>query len=104
MNPGDWVSYSSGKDMLVHKTMVEAEDKTEWKDGTLSYQDVEFREMLQNLEDLYGKKFDVEDQELLNKRVNFSVPYKDWDTVKEMMKWMLGVEITKLDDNRVQIK
>lgn len=104
MQPGEWVSYSSGEEILALKVVSEREEKTEWKDGILSYQDVEFKEMLQNLEDIYGKSFELDDQNLLKRRVNFSLPYKDWDTVKEMMKWMLGIEISELDDNRIEIK
>lgn len=104
MQPGDWVSYSAEDDVLVQKTPVGGEEKTEWKDGVLSYHDVEFRVMLQNLEDIYGKSFDVGDQNLLDKRVNFGVPFKDWDTVTEMMEMMLEIEITEQDNHRVNIK
>lgn len=104
MQPGDWVSYSAIDDILIQKILDNGEEKTEWKDGVLSYRDVEFRVMLQNLEDIYGKSFEVSDQDLLTKRVNFGVPFKDWDTVTEMMEWMLGIEIMELGDNQIQIK
>ncbi len=104
MKPGDWVSYSTVDDRLVQKTVSGNEEKTEWKDGVLSYRDVEFLVMLQNLEDIYGKSFEVNDRELLEKRVNFSVPYEDWNTISEMIEVMLGVKIDELDVHRISIK
>lgn len=104
MLPGEWISYSSAGGELLQKTMVKIEPLMEWKDGTLSYQDVEFRVMLDNLEDIYGKRFEVIDEDLLEKRVNVGVPYKDWDTVTDMMEWMLNIEITEMDENQVRIQ
>lgn len=104
MLPGEWVSYSSGADELVQKTILEPDMLTEWKDGTLSYQDTEFRFMLQSLEDIYGKTFSVADTTLLHRRVNFGVPYENWETVQDMMGWMLDVEVVELNDNQVRIE
>src|SRR5690625_724254 len=104
MTPGDWISFSAEEDILVQKTKDEIEKTLEWKDGTLSYQDVEFRFMLENLEDIYGKTFDVSDSALLQTRVDVGVPYEDWETVIDMMKWMLDVELIETGDNQVSIK
>src|SRR5690625_3843782 len=43
MVPGQWVSFSSVADELLQKTIDSSEPMTEWKEGTLFYQDVEFR-------------------------------------------------------------
>lgn len=104
MSPGDFVSFSLKEDALVLKSMETTNDLSEWKEGILRYQDEKFSDMLQNLEDLYGKSFEVEDQELLNKRVHFSVPYEDWNTVKEMMELMLGIKINERVENKILIK
>lgn len=104
MKPGDWVSFSSEKNVLEQKEVEKPKALSEWKDGTLSYQDVEFRLMLQSLEDLYGKSFKVDDPLLLNRRVNVGVPYEDWDTVMDMMEIMLGIEVKELEGDAIQIK
>jgi len=104
MTPGDWISFSAEEDILVQKTKDEIEKTLEWKDGTLSYQDVEFQEMLENLEDIYGKSFEVVDTALLARRVKIGIPYKSWITVKEMMEWMLKIEVIEVNDTKVQIK
>lgn len=104
MTPGDWISFSAEENILVQKTKEDLEKSLEWKNGTLSYQDVEFQVMLQNLEDIYGKSFEVVDPELLERRVKIGIPYKSWITVKEMMEWMLKIEVTEINDIKVQIK
>jgi len=104
MTPGDWISFSAEEDVLVQKTKEDVEQTLDWKEGTLSYQDVEFQVMLQNLEDIYGKSFEVVDSALLERRVKIGIPYKSWITVKEMMEWMLKIEVIEIDETKVQIK
>lgn len=104
MLPGEWVSYSSTNHELIQKKMDLEEPITEWKDGTLSYQDVEFRFMLQNLEDIYGKTFKVNDSTLLERRVKIGVPYEDWETVKDMMGWMLDIDVIENEGDEIRIE
>lgn len=104
MLPGEWVSYSATANELVQKSLDKVESVTEWKDGTLSYQDVEFQFMLENLEDIYGKSFEVADSALLHRRVKVGVPYENWEAVKEMMGWMLDIEVVELEENQVRIE
>src|SRR5690625_6185182 len=104
MTLGAWTSFSADDNILVQKSKEDLEKTLEWKNGTLSYQDVEFQVMLQNLEDIYGKSFEVIDPELLERRVKIGIPYKSWITVKEMMEWMLKIEVVEINDTKVQIK
>nr|WP_262912815.1 FecR family protein [Membranihabitans marinus] len=104
MEPGDFVQYTRGKSFLVEKSDLGMDNHLEWKEGTLSYRDVEFRSMLQNLEDIYGKTFLVEDENLLSTRVEFGVPYEDWETVTQMMEWMLKIDIEEIGNNQIRIK
>jgi len=104
MIPGQWVSFSSMADELLQKTIDSSESMTEWKEGTLFYQDVEFQFMLENLEDIYGKTFEVTDSVLLQTRVNVGVPYEDWETVIDMMSWMVGIEVIEMNENQVRIE
>lgn len=104
MVPGEWVSFSSVADEFLHKTITSSEPITEWKDGVLTYQDVEFRYMLENLEDIYGKTFVVSDSTLLRTRVNVGMPYEDWVKVTDMMEWMLGIRLVETDDDQIRIE
>lgn len=98
MKPGDLVSFSSADEALVQKKLETTEQRYTWRSGTLSYRDVEFRVMLQNLEDIYGKTFEVEEEELLSRRVEFGVPFSKWSTVTEMMEVMLKIEIIETEE------
>jgi len=104
MRPGELVRYSSEENELTQITVSDSEEQVNWRKGALIYHDVEFRLLLENLEDIYGKSFENVDEKLLSTRIEFGVPYEDWQTVKEMMEWMLRVEITNLEDNRVTIQ
>jgi len=104
MRPGEYVSFSSGENQLRQKSMENGERLYEWKEGVLSYQDESFGEMLKNLEDIYGLSFDIKDKVLAEKRINFNIPYEDWNTVKKMMEVMLSVKIRELDKNHYRIE
>ena len=104
MVPGEWVSFSSVADEFLHKTVTSSEPMTEWKDGVLTYQDVEFQFMLENLEDIFGKTFEVSDSVLLRTRINVGIPYEDWEKVTDMMEWMLGIRLVEINDVEVRIE
>lgn len=103
MNPGESVQYSAETKRLQKNRSVESWALTEWKDGTLVYNNVLFGDMLDHLEDIYGKEFDVKDDNLLEKHVNFGVPYKNWEVVKNLMERTLGVDIVPGSDNKTII-
>ena len=77
---------------------------SDWRKGVLSYYDVPFNEMLQNLEDIFGHNFIIENKSLIDKRVDFNIPYKSWETVKSMLETMLSIEITELDNHTYKIE
>ncbi len=64
MKPGETIQYSAETEKL-HKNLADPSELTEWKDGSLVYHDIDFSEMLDHLEDIYGKKFFVKDSILL---------------------------------------
>lgn len=104
MQPGELVSYSSDGDQLMQKMMDNSKRLYEWKEGVLSYQDERLGTMLENLEDIYGLNLEIKDTVLIEKRINFSIPYEDWDTVRKMVEVMLKVEITESEDDRYRIQ
>lgn len=103
MKPGDLVRFSLEDDVLTKQIVIDPYDQGAWREGVLTYRDVEFRVMLENLEDIYGKSFEVEEADLLKTRVDFGVPYKDWETVTRLMESMLKLEITEIGESQVKI-
>src|SRR5699024_4508657 len=104
MLPGEFVSYSSDEDQLMQKLMDNSKRLYEWKDGVLSYQDERLGTMLENLEDIYGLNLEIGDTTLIEKRINFSIPYEDWNTVRKMVEVMLKVKIIESGEDRYRIQ
>lgn len=104
MEPGESLAYSARSQKLKQHESETAESMTEWKDGTLAYHDIDFKQMLEHLEDIYGKHFEVLDQSLLDTKVSIGVPYKDWNTVKSLMELTLQLRITTKENDQVLIQ
>jgi len=104
MKPGESIGYSAKTGALERDKSEDMESLTQWKDGSLVYHNVLFGDMLDHMEDIYGKEFEVQDKELLEKHLNFGVPYENWETVKKLMERTLGVEIIPGAGNKTIIK
>ncbi|WP_236973506.1 FecR family protein [Membranihabitans maritimus] len=104
MEPGDVVSFSAeGQDLQI-KEADNPQTYAEWKEGTLSFDNVEFGTMLNQLEDIYGKTFLTNDSVLLNTPVRFAFPYKNWETVTTLMEVSLNIEIIEEENNKVRME
>jgi len=103
MSPGDMISFSSSTRDFTRVNTVNPQSFTEWKEGTLVFDNVKFGTMLDLLEDIYGKKFMVNDSTLLNIPVSFGVPYKNWETVTSLMELTLNVDFVEMEDNKVRL-
>lgn len=104
MTPGDMVRFSSATQYLEK---MEAENPgrfTQWKDGTLIFDNVTFGEMLDRLEDIYGKDFYVQDSLLLQTPVTAGLPYENWETVTKLLEVSLNVELNEEQNNKVRLE
>lgn len=104
MEPGEVVTYSSQTRKLEKTVDLSTRDLTEWKEGTLSYHDIDFGEMLEHLEGIYGKQFEVQDSGILDRRVTVGFPYEDWETVRKLMEVSLQIELRTGKEGNVEIK
>lgn len=104
MLPGETVEYSAQSQDLKKINPENAGSLTEWKEGSLVYHDIDFAQMLEHLEDIYGKQFIVRDSTLLETKVSFGLPYKDWKTVKSLMELSLQIELTPKENDQIFIE
>ena len=104
MEVGETVQYSSRTREWVRLGADMASSITEWKDGILIFDDVRFGDMLQRMEDIYGKSFEVEDPRLLERLVNFEVPYENWETIEKLMSVTLQLEFDTSEEGGIIIK
>lgn len=104
MEPGETVQYSAQTREWIKLEPDLASSITEWKDGVLMFEDVRFGDMLQRMEDIYGKSFEVADSNLLNRRVFFAVPYENWEVIRKLTETTLRVEFKTGNNEKIIIK
>jgi len=95
--PGDHVSFSGASRLLDRYEDRSSQDQASWIDGFLVYDNDRLETVLQDLEDIYGKAFDVSDRALLDRKVNLGLPYEDWETVSGLMTLSLEIEMIEAD-------
>lgn len=101
--PGDQLQYSSNKDEMRRDVNLDVSQAASWKSGELIFRNVPFRDVLEELSDVYGKEFEVPDSNLLHKKIDVGMPFSDWETVKNLLQLMTKTEITDTN-NHVIIK
>lgn len=98
MEPGEAVSYSVSEDFFKKKNNRTTWDDASWIEGSLAFENERLEVILERLEDIYGKQFEVMDTALLNRNVNLGLPYEDWSTVSGLMTLSLEIEMTEKND------
>lgn len=97
MKPGDAVRYSLSHQSLEQMDNGTKFDNASWTEGSLYFENEKLVTVLQRLEDIYGKKFEVTDTALLSRNVNLGLPFEDWSTVLGVMTLSLEMEIKEMD-------
>ncbi|WP_236979551.1 FecR family protein [Membranihabitans maritimus] len=97
MVPGESINYSkiNGNVSRHNSTLVES---ASWKDGSLIYKQEPLSRVLRDIKNNYGKKIEVNDSTLLNKKVTVGLPYTNWEMVVESLELMLDLNIQKTKD------
>lgn len=101
MKPGERVRFSARSGELEK----EEGDPSDWKEGTLTFTKRKFGEVLSSLEDIYGKQFEVTDENLLDRVVNLALPYENWETVRQLIGMPLNIEFIEQENtNEIRIE
>lgn len=97
MKPGERISYShKTKQIINHEKNNEI--ASSWRKSVLYFDDKEVGEILEKVSQLYGVEFEYADPELQSMKLNFYVPYKDWDVAKEAFELTMNLTM-KLQKN-----
>lgn len=92
MLPGQAMRYSK-----TAQEFIEIEENQSslaaWKEGTLEFNGLIVKEILKQLEEIYGVQFQSADNELLNRKITAGLPYGDWQIVQQSLSLILGVEL-----------
>src|SRR5690625_1843464 len=96
MQPGESVSYSTNTQEL-ERAMGDLYGNASWTIGTFVFTETSVAKILQSLEDIYGKKFEVSQPELLERELTAGLPYSDWAIVKSALELLLKAELVEKD-------
>src|SRR5690606_28327433 len=102
MTPGESVSYSS-KTQNLEKAVGDQYGNASWMVGTFMYSNKSVREILQSLEEIYGVDFEVEDLNILDRKLTTNLPYSDWAIVESGLELLLQSRLER-KDGKIVIK
>ncbi len=101
MTPGDLVTYSKSTNKLSDVNKAIAIENTSWKDGTLVFKEALLKTVLDDLSEIYGVSFQIEDKTLEQKRISGGLPIKNLDIALETLRGIYGIEIKKQEKGYV---
>ncbi len=101
MTPGNAVQYDSQKKDLRIESSSTLNRSASWVEGMLAFENASLGDILDHLEGLYGKKFITEDTAILEKRMDLSLPYSNWDLIRKALEISLDVKFTESQDTIV---
>ena len=81
------------------------EARAKWKDGILQFRNLPVREILAEIRHVYGVSIKLGDSELLEKPMDFALPYSNWDVMHNALSLALGTElIVEVQTNEPTLK
>ena len=99
MKPGDFVSLSQS-DTTFKRKIVKPEKHNAWQSNKLMFQDAPLREVAQKIEDYYGVKIEIEDEEVGDRQLTGTLPNNDLGIVLRSLSASHNLEIQR-EDNRI---
>ena len=97
MNPGQEFSYSRDKELLLESREQDPETMASWKNNVLYFNDKTVEEILREISAIYGVRFEYSDPGIRERKLNFWVPYSDWETTKEAFELTMKLNIQEKD-------
>lgn len=101
--PGDFVSFDQMSKEVVTSSEHLLQQKASWIDGMLEFQNEKVYRILKDFENLYGKSFKVKNEELLDRRLDLSLPYADWDLIQQALEIALDVQF-EISDHTIIVE
>lgn len=104
MDPGQEATYDAASEELVINTQKTLSKSASWVEGRFEFENEYLPEILKSFEALYGVSFQITNEELLEKRLDLTLPYSaDWDMLKEALEIALSVEFIE-DQQQIIVK
>lgn len=105
MEPGDLVHYNTERNEVRKVRDQDSESAMSWKEGVFTFIDLTGVQILEKMEDIYGKEFVFDNPtELMDVIVVQGLPYTDWDFTREALELALDVQLVDSVDNIILVK
>jgi len=102
MVPGNYVSYSSKKDLILEdKNIFNPIVKTSWKDGSLIFENLSLEKAMEKIEESYGFSIVFKDDNSKNISITGAVPITNIDICIKAIEKSVDVIIIKKGDSLV---
>lgn len=99
LNSGESAYLDIARSEVVKSHNEKYADQSLWKEGILKFTNTSVEDILIHIEDIYGVQLVMEDAELMNRPMDFALPYTNWDLVSEALALALGKELIRIDDH-----
>lgn len=97
LEAGEALQYDSEQVHLA-KSSGAQQASTLWKEGLLRFVDTETAKVMEEMETLYGVEILMDVPELIDRPLDITLPYVEWDRVGEVLALTLGVKMIKEND------
>lgn len=101
LQPGEVVTYSISKKLLLKPQIVDQASEISWKEGILTFKDTPLKKILEELFATNIFEFEIRDKELEVKEFTISVPNNDIDVAMNLLNKTVGAKIIREGDKFV---
>ncbi|WP_236974270.1 FecR family protein [Membranihabitans maritimus] len=101
MEPGNHIVYKTDTRKIHKEESKSLSNTASWVEGMLEFENKYVPQILDRFEELYGVDFSIENSELLEKRMDLSLPYSNWDLIKKALEISLNAEFTEVENTIV---
>ena len=95
IKPGEFISYSGTSKKVINSYKKDEEIHSDWKDGVLRINDADMKEILNEVESIYGIDLIIKDKALLQKEGSVAIPVDDLDMATSILERVLNVKMTR---------
>ena len=95
IEPGEFISYSQATKKIIDRYKESEEIHSKWKDGVLKITDSSMKEILAEVEAIYGIDIIVKDPALLDKVGSVAIPVDNLDMATTILERVLNVKMDR---------
>ena len=95
LKPGEVMTYSAKKKLLIRPQKIADELQISWKRGILTFKDTPLKMILEKLAETNNFEFEIEGTELAERKFSLSLPNDNMELAMSLLRKTINREITK---------